>query len=274
MKRKRILEKKKEVEQIIRAVSSREKDHLDSFPHLRQYSANGLSIYLTSGRGNKLSSQTKHYICNLLKANMEGPYGSEWSIEEKNKHREMVSQEAHYMFVCDIATDNTNKEISCSETEFGPTCVNGRGPIVGFLHYRFIVEEGVPVLYVYELQLEPRVQKKGLGVFLMQLIELIATKNQMGAVMLTVQKTNSSAMRFYTSKLGYTISTISPSKVDPQLGLVKSYEILCKTFDSEAKAILQALLTFHLLMVFPCRRIAQHPTIHDPPPLQSIKGGG
>jgi hypothetical protein len=44
------------------------------------------------------------------------------------------------------------------------------GPLVGFVHYRFVLEEDVPVLYVYELQLESCVQGKGLGMFLMELI--------------------------------------------------------------------------------------------------------
>ncbi|KAJ6835879.1 N-alpha-acetyltransferase 40 [Iris pallida] len=111
--------------------------------------------------------------------------------------------------------------------------------VVGFVHYRFIVEEDIPVIYVYELQLESCVQGKGLGKFLMQLIELIARKNRMGAVMLTVQKANVLAMSFYTSKLRYAVSTISPSRVDPLIGAEKSYEILCKTFDSEARAKLE-----------------------------------
>ena len=49
-------------------------------------------------------------------------------------------------------------------------------PVVAFVHYRFVVEEDFPVLYVYELQLEKCVQGKGLGKFLMQLLELIACK--------------------------------------------------------------------------------------------------
>ena len=61
----------------------------------------------------------------------------------------------------------------------------------------------------------------------------------MKAVMLTVQKRNISAMNFYTRKLRYTISSISPSRVDPLIGAKKSYEILCETFDSEAKTKLE-----------------------------------
>ncbi|KAD5960316.1 hypothetical protein E3N88_11788 [Mikania micrantha] len=149
----------------------------------------GVSLFLESGRGNKLSSEVKNYIQTLLKINMEGPYGAEWPTEEKVKRREMSSPDALYIFVY-------NKE-----------------SIIGFVQYRFIIEEETPVLYVYELQLEPAYQGKGLGKFLMQLVELIACNNGMGAVVLTVQKQNTSAIKFYLNGLRYNISSISPSKV-------------------------------------------------------------
>lgn len=107
---------------------------------------------------------------------MEGPYGTEWPAEEKVKRREMVAPEARYIFVYEEALDAKTPSELPERTS--ATCVeeNGRGPMLGFLHFRFLMEEELPVLYVYELQLEPRVQGKGLGKFLMQLIELIARK--------------------------------------------------------------------------------------------------
>ncbi|XP_039002855.1 N-alpha-acetyltransferase 40-like isoform X4 [Hibiscus syriacus] len=156
--------------------------------------------------------------------NMEGPYGSEWAIEEKVKRREMVAPEARYIFVCRNANDMMDS---------API------PLLGFLHYRFTLEEEMPVLYLYELQLDSSVQGKGLGKFLMELIELIAQEKWMSAVVLTVQKSNSSAMKFYRSKLRYVVSSISPSRVNPFAGVEKKYEILCKTFDHEAKAVLE-----------------------------------
>lgn len=99
---------------------------------------------------------------------MEGPYGTEWPVEEKVKRREMVAPEARYIFVYEEAMSEQQRPSA--------TCVEERAPILGFLHFRFLIEEELPVLYVYELQLEPRVQGKGLGKFLMQLIELIALK--------------------------------------------------------------------------------------------------
>ncbi|GAB4857301.1 hypothetical protein Ancab_015209 [Ancistrocladus abbreviatus] len=176
--------------------------------------------------GDKLSSHLKQSLRRLLKLNMEGPYGPEWTAEVKVKYREMIASEARYIFVYESPKPNSEDEHL----------------LVGFAHYRFTLEEELPVLYVYELQLEPHVQGKGLGTFLMQLLELVARKNHMGAVVLTVQKANLSAMEFYITKLRYTISTISPSRVDPLIGLEKNYEILCKAFDLESKAKLEICL--------------------------------
>lgn len=44
--------------------------------------------------------------------------------------------------------------------------------------------------YSYELQLEPAVQRKGLGKFMMQILELVAFRNNMRKVILTILKNN------------------------------------------------------------------------------------
>ncbi|KAK7282854.1 hypothetical protein RIF29_11941 [Crotalaria pallida] len=235
LKRSEVLAKKKVVDELIKAARA-ENNHLASFPSFNHFHGNGLSVCLKSGRGNKLPSPVKNYIQSLLKLNMEGPYGSEWLEEEKVKRKEMVAPEARYILVHEVANSNTNETITVLTADETPTSwVEDSGPMVGFVQYRFILEEELPVLYVYELQLEPSVQGKGLGKFLMQLIELMAQKNRMDAVILTVQKANLLAMDFYISKLRYVVSSTSPSK----MGIEKSYEILCKTFSHEAKTILE-----------------------------------
>lgn len=108
---------------------------------------------------------------------MEGAYGPEWPEEEKVKRREMVAAEALYVFVHETTGGSAHGAAMTLDDEAATKRTGGeKGSMIGFVHYRFIVEEELPVLYVYELQLEPRVQGKGLGKFLMQLIELIARK--------------------------------------------------------------------------------------------------
>uniref|UniRef100_A0A0E0PLW9 N-alpha-acetyltransferase 40 n=2 Tax=Oryza rufipogon TaxID=4529 RepID=A0A0E0PLW9_ORYRU len=254
LSRKEILGRKKAVKELIRKAVAM-KDHLAQFPDFHKYQSNGLLVYLEYGYGNQLPLPTRKYIQNLLKVNMEGQYGPEWPSEEKVKRREMVAPEARYIFVRQssnaITTQNIMKQDS--RLEFTHEACN-EDRLIGFVHYRFVLEEDVPVVYVYELQMESSAQGKGLGKFLMELVELIACKHggssdfdsvymqsQMGAVMLTVQKANNLAMAFY-KKLRYVISSTSPSRVDPlfpQIGLEKNYEILCKAFESEAKSILE-----------------------------------
>ncbi|KAM3374493.1 N-alpha-acetyltransferase 40 isoform X1 [Capsicum galapagoense] len=233
--RKEILEKKKNIKEIIEAAVS-QKDPLSSFPTFRHYSTKDLSVYLESGCGDSLSSPVKQYIQNLLKMNMEASYGTEWPVEEKVKRREMGSSEARYIFVYEISNMDANIMLKLSKKgRCNADGIDDKGHLVAFVHYRFTIEEEIPVLYVYELQLEHRVQGKGLGKFLMVLIELIAQKSKMSAVVLTVQKANTIAMNFYRNKLRYLISTVSPS----QMGLQTNYELLCKSFDYEAKSVLE-----------------------------------
>lgn len=108
---------------------------------------------------------------------MERYYGLEWPTEEKVKRREMVVPEARYIFV---RQSNTNATIArVNKPEDGSVdggLMDGQDRLVGFVHYRFVVEEDVPAAYVYELQLESCAQGKGLAKFLMQLVELIARK--------------------------------------------------------------------------------------------------
>ncbi|CAI8595079.1 unnamed protein product [Vicia faba] len=237
LKRGEVLAKKKADKLLIKEAYAK-KDQLASFPAYRHFQINGLSVCLKSGHGDKLPSPVKRYIQNLLKLNMEGPYGSEWQAEEKVKRVEMVDPEACYIFVHEVDNSKAGEMTTMLTAEDTSTSrLEDSSLLVGFVHYRFVLEEEVPVLYVYELQVEPRVQGKGLGKFLMELIELIAQKNCMSAVMLTVQKANLSAMKFYTSKLRYIISATSPSKVNPKIET--SYEILCRTFSDEAKTILE-----------------------------------
>lgn len=105
---------------------------------------------------------------------MEALYGPhEWPAEENLKHKDMVSPDARYIFVREDCSSNERKETEASNRGLWA----GEGnPVVAFVHYRFVLEYEVPALFVYEIQLEKLVQGRGLGEFLMQLLEIVACK--------------------------------------------------------------------------------------------------
>jgi GNAT superfamily N-acetyltransferase len=108
---------------------------------------------------------------------MEKPYGPEWPSEEKIKRREMVAPEARYILAKQYSNgfipENSMKQDAEAE-HMHATCAESC--LLGFVHYRFVVEEELPVVYVYELQMEPSAQGKGLGKFMIQLVEQVACK--------------------------------------------------------------------------------------------------
>ena len=85
--------------------------------------------------------------------------------------------------------------------------------------FRWLIENGEAVLYLYEIQLISLACRMGLGTKLMKLVEKMASKTRMSKVVLTVLVGNTAAIEFYR-KLGYTNNEKMPGKC--------SYRILSK----------------------------------------------
>lgn len=79
----------------------------------------------------------------------------------------------------------------------------------------------------YEVQLESKVRRKGLGKFLIQILQLMANSTQMKKVMLTVFKHNHGAYQFFREALQFDIDDSSPS-MSGCCGEDCSYEILSR----------------------------------------------
>ncbi|XP_035885527.1 N-alpha-acetyltransferase 40 isoform X2 [Phyllostomus discolor] len=79
----------------------------------------------------------------------------------------------------------------------------------------------------YEVQLESKVRRKGLGKFLIQILQLMANSTQMKKVMLTVFKHNRGAYQFFREALQFEIDDSSPS-MSGCCGEDCSYEILSR----------------------------------------------
>ena len=168
-----------------------------------------------------------HNAClDLFKANMSDMYqASSWGLDLEEKSSELRHEAARFLVV-EAATDAD-----------GAGASNGaERNVLAFVHFRFEPnDEEKPteeVLYVYEIQVSDKAQRSGLGKRLMNIMELVAHKNGMQKVMLTVFKMNGGAMKFYLDKMKYGVDESSPSNFDGELA---DYEILSKAVGKKKK---------------------------------------
>ncbi|VDD83551.1 unnamed protein product [Mesocestoides corti] len=92
-----------------------------------------------------------------------------------------------------------------------------------FVHFRFEIDAGRPILYCYEIQLHEKVRGFKLGRKLMDILLKISIDNRMSRILLTVFKFNTVACTFFR-KLGFKIDHTDPSK----FGLCVDYSILSR----------------------------------------------
>ncbi|XP_071453873.1 N-alpha-acetyltransferase 40 isoform X2 [Hetaerina americana] len=178
-------------------------DPLSSFAAFKKFTKHGLNLDLECKPVGLLDESVLDFIFNLEKENMKTYYEDcSWGWNDKKKRSEMSEESARYL----IAR-------------------NPEGIPVAFSHFRFDLDYGDPVLYCYELQLVESVRRKGLGKFMMQILELIAFSANLHKVILTVLKHNPGATEFYKA-LKYELDDTSP-----QEGMFEEechYEILSK----------------------------------------------
>uniref|UniRef100_A0A3P8TWX0 N-alpha-acetyltransferase 40 n=1 Tax=Amphiprion percula TaxID=161767 RepID=A0A3P8TWX0_AMPPE len=205
-KKARRLEERAAMDAVCAKVDAANKldDPLAAFPAFKKYDRNGLNLQIECKRVTSLNPLSVEWAFELTRANMQTLYEqSEWGWKEREKREEMNDERAWYL----LARDSDSAPVA-------------------FSHFRFDVECGEEVLYCYEVQLESRVRRKGLGKFLIQILQLIANSTQMKKVMLTVFKHNT----------GFEIDETSPS-MSGCCGDDCSYEILSRrTKHGEASA--------------------------------------
>ena len=151
-----------------------------------------------------LPAALKRWAFDLTRRNMEDMYSRTWGWSNAEKRRELNHNEARFL----VITEQDGNAAASNDQDAGS------GQPVAFAHVRFVDEEGVPSVYLYELQLEPRVHRRGLGTALMRAVEHIGRALQLRQSVLSVLKINESAQRFYTKGLGYDIDWTSPDR-DP-----------------------------------------------------------
>lgn len=153
------------------------------------YIRDDLRVRVSCVRATAASNHLRDWAFDLVSQNMRELYeASQWGWSENAKRKELVHRDAWYL-------------VARLEADDSP---------VGFIHFRFDMDDGMSVLYCYELQLESRVQRRGLGSHLMRLLDQLAAHFRMCKTVLTVFKSNTGALAFYQKALGYRIDETSP----------------------------------------------------------------
>uniref|UniRef100_A0AC35UHQ1 N-alpha-acetyltransferase 40 n=1 Tax=Rhabditophanes sp. KR3021 TaxID=114890 RepID=A0AC35UHQ1_9BILA len=66
-----------------------------------------------------------------------------------------------------------------------------------YAHFRYDIDYELPVLYLYEIQVEPEYQQKGLGGIILDILEKTAKELQMQKVVATIFAFNANSLAFF-----------------------------------------------------------------------------
>ncbi|KAL3108836.1 hypothetical protein niasHT_015012 [Heterodera trifolii] len=123
----------------------------------------------------RLDDADTAWAFDLFKRNMRQLYlKSQWGYDEWAKREELGATTARFLLV---------------------RTANGRP--IAYVHFRFVEDEGRPVLYCYEIQVEPDYQQKGIGARLIEQLERLAEGTQMELLMATVFAFNGPSLAFF-----------------------------------------------------------------------------
>jgi len=186
--------------------------------------------YLTSTKDSCRQNTMLDWMLQLVETNMRTYYEScpGWGWDSKAKRSELQDGLARFIVAyCDNLGTNSCSMIPESKGDFS----DGNTPNIsydesnknvepfqpdGFAHIRFEVEDDMPIIYIYEIQIAKRAQGRGLGKYIMRIIEDIAAANSISTIMLTVFSRNMQARKFYGS-IGYSKHKSSP---EPDTGYI------------------------------------------------------
>jgi len=166
-----------------------QEDPLEALPSFKAFKKNDLNLILEAKKVKNLDLETKEWMFSLLKDNMRDIYAkSDTGWKEESKRKELFAPAAWHLIARD---ESSNKPVA-------------------FSHYRFDMDRDDDVLYCYDIQLEESVRRKGLGRFMLKVLELMMIKSNLLKMMVTVFKHNEGAVKLFKEVLKYEIDPRSP----------------------------------------------------------------
>ncbi|XP_078592744.1 N-alpha-acetyltransferase 40-like [Branchiostoma floridae x Branchiostoma japonicum] len=186
--------------------ANKQEDPMATMAPFKKYERNGLNLAIECKKVAELDKDTVDWAFSITKDNMQTLYEeSNWGWNDRLKKEELTEDKAWYL----VARDQ-------------------EGQPIAFSHFRFDMDEDEEVLYCYEIQLTKTARRKGLGKFMMQILQLLANKAQMLKVMVTVFKMNTESRDFFLKALKFELDETDPGLCDPMEADEYCYEILSK----------------------------------------------
>ncbi len=159
------------------------RDVLADFAAFARFDRNGLAadISFAAPGGAAWSPALADALFAATERNMRGHYerAAGWGWDAAAKRAELVDSETRALVARVRGTPAGTGAAEGAGAAAAAT--TAPGDILGFVTFRFLREDALDVLYVYELQLAEAAQRKGLGRHLMQICELVARKQGMHA---------------------------------------------------------------------------------------------
>lgn len=176
-----------------------------------------LGIEAAYKRHKDLTEEEKDWVFNLLEKNMKTLYDGCKAVgwDASGKKKELKHDDARFVIAYDEADNETKKENENSTQRTKATKVP-----VGFVMLRYLMDDNgydelIPVLYLWEIQLEAAYRRKGLGKFLMTIAELAAWKIGVKKICMTVFTNNTASMKFFKDNLKYKVDETDPTLCEP-----------------------------------------------------------
>ena len=181
---------------------------------------------LKSMMASALSYEEKEEIYGLFEKNMAEYYSKTWGLKKDEKMNELFHPTSR-VFALYCAGKDRGESGHNANSSTGPVTDSSASSLAAYTIFRFEwddeEEPEYPVLYCYELQIQPGFQGRGLGRKLMEVLNETAKKLKMVKVMLTCFNINEAAMSFYKA-IGFDLDLNSPTRC----GFPADYEILSK----------------------------------------------
>jgi GNAT superfamily N-acetyltransferase len=179
-------------------------DLLTRAPFFKKFNGKAFSANLISVK--KLPAEFEQWAFRTIETHMKDIYEETWGWKPEIKEAELVEESARFLFAF----------------------VEGQPYPVGFIHFRFELARSELSTVIWDLHVEETYQRKGLGKFLLQAVEIVSLDLKVDSLQVTLLKPNQAARSFFR-KMKYIQHETSPVIIDPENDPDYNHEILFKS---------------------------------------------